>query len=218
MSVAELVLTRTLHYMDPHKPRRPEREAIAGHLVVGRKIFHTVERNTTPWLRQGYYHVMMDYKNKKRTVGRDRDGNPIKVAVRCFRPLDCPFSTILIHDAAGDNHLTLDGCIAPGIERNTETGSVRWSDAAMQDIFNELGGFEDGDISGRILILEVTNNWPGIEGTRETYWPYRAPVHNRRHDATCPVAPPLPLLPDRVPDAPDELLMHEMPQPGALED
>ncbi len=209
--MAHLVLSRYRSDIDPKKPRDGY---VSGHLTVCRDgenladpthIFPTIERSGTPWLRMGTYRVKMDHKNTKRIVGRKKSGDPIFADVRCFRPLDCPFSSILIHDASGDNHMTLEGCVAPGTLIDYVNGGIYNSRGAMDRIMDEiLGPFE----VGKEFDLEVVDNWPGAgDGTRETYWPDRAAAFNKKYGASCPLSPPVPVVPDAGPRDPDEVVM-----------
>lgn len=117
------------------------------------KTFSTRERgHGYVSLRVGSYNMKHSIKGGKRQV-------------KCLRPLEGAITTILIHDAYHDNPATLEGCIAPG----TMTGGAFWADSekAMDEIWQLLGGWEDG----KEITLNVMNNVSYIpaEQTRDQW-------------------------------------------------
>lgn len=160
----DLVLSRTYS--------SPTFGTISGNLVVGGKTFYTVERVGTPWLRLGTYVVAMDTKRERRKVP-------------CLRPQECAFQTMLIHDADSDDFRSLSGCIAPGLQRDTVTGSIAKSAEAMRMIMDLLGGFPGEE--GKVFSLLVANNVPGGTGTRESNLPARRAAILEDREIECPV-------------------------------
>lgn len=95
-------------------------------------------------LRVGTYEMYHDWK---------REGRKVK----CLRPVELAIQQVLIHDAYGDDPNTLSGCIAPGIIG----GEADWqnSAAAMEKLWEALGGFEEGNK----IYLVVLNNATGVD-------------------------------------------------------
>lgn len=197
--MADLVLTRT--------GTNSRHITISGTLNVRGTEFFSVERLGAPTFREGVYAMQMSLKQTGRRVP-------------CLRPVDCPFFTILIHDASGDDVRTLAGCVAPGKERDPETGGIRRSAEAMEELLDLLGGWPGSMDPNETFSLEVVNNVPGIEGDRESYWRQRVPVVRERYGVVCPLEPtpeisPDTTRPDPVPETRFPFFFHEDDQPVA---
>ncbi len=113
-----------------------------GYLMIPNlgKMFSTRERGSGfVSLRIGTYKLKHSIKGGTRIV-------------KCLRPVEGSITTILIHDAYKDNPATLEGCIAPG----TMTGAAHWADSeiAMEELWQILGGWEDG----KEITLNVMTN------------------------------------------------------------
>lgn len=127
---------------------------VPGTLTLGNKSWPTIERgNRYTFVRKGTYRLAVDYKNTDRAGG---------VKVKCLRFNHEGIRTHLVHDALNDNAFTLEGCIAPGMS-STDTG-IKDSIKAMNEIWDELGGWEDGKacsivVENNIVGDETAANW-----------------------------------------------------------
>ena len=126
------------------------------------KAFETRENDATlkySSLRMGIYEM----KHSKKT--HNLDGKPSAEVIRCLRPTDPRIEKILIHRAKNDNPNNLLGCIAPGT-----WGSLydfKDSEKAMEELFEALGGYEEG----KKVTLQVLSNATGVGlGTKDTWW------------------------------------------------
>lgn len=119
--------------------------APAGELKIGDKSWPTIERGGGyTWVRAGTYTLEMDIKRTGRKV-------------QCLRFDHDGIRTHLIHDALGDSHYNLQGCIAPG-RTKTEDG-IQDSAEAMKEVFLALGGFTQDALK----TITVENNIAGDE-------------------------------------------------------
>ena len=124
--------------------------SIPGTLTIGDSTWPTIERGASfTFVRKGNYELLMTHK----VSGR-------RVKCLCFHE-DAAISTHLIHDALGDNHLWLAGCIAPG--RSAHRNGIKDSATAMSEVFKALGGFTEW----KKCTIEVQNNIRGTETKAE---------------------------------------------------
>jgi hypothetical protein len=70
----------------------------------------------------------------------------------------------LIHDAAGDNAMYLEGCIAPFLFGSS--AHYKGSALAMKQLWELLGGYE---MNKRNVTLQILNNFPGEKRTKEQW-------------------------------------------------
>ena len=134
--------------------------SVAGELRIGSKIWPTIERGATyTFVRRGTYtNVVMCYKA----------GDSSRPCL-CFNDSEAICSH-LIHDAWSDNHLNLQGCIAPGL--SADGNGIHESKKAMKEVLDALGGF----VEWKKFTAEVQNNIMGDE-TREAW------IHRREEAA-----------------------------------
>jgi hypothetical protein len=86
--------------------------------------------------------------------------------VKCLRPVEQAYRTLLIHDALNDNSNNLTGCIGPGMSKKASPGmGIRRSAEAMEAIWKLLGGWKNG----KTVTLHVTGNVPGEARTKATW-------------------------------------------------
>jgi hypothetical protein len=125
--------------------------SVPGVLTIGEKSWPTIERGASyTFVRKGQYRLVMCKK---------LSGRPVRCL--CFND-SAAIGTHLIHDAMGDNHRELQGCIAPGLTSNGE--GIQDSAKAMEEVFEALGGFVDW----RTKTIDVQNNIVGDE-TKEQW-------------------------------------------------
>jgi hypothetical protein len=124
-------------------------------------VFATRENDATlqySSLRMGVYEM----KHSKKT--HDLDGKPSTEVINCLRPTDPRIGKILIHRAKNNNPNTLVGCIAPGTWGTLYDFTD--SEKAMEELFQALGGYEEG----KLVNLHVLSNATGVGlGTKETW-------------------------------------------------
>jgi hypothetical protein len=103
--------------------------SVPGMLRIGEKIWPTIERGGEyTFVRKGTYEVLMCHKTRGR-----------RVCCLCFHESRA-ISTHLIHDAQGDNHTNLQGCIAPGM--SADVTGIKESAKAMKEVLDALGAFD----------------------------------------------------------------------------
>lgn len=100
-------------------------------------------------LKTGEYEMTHSMKNKGRQV-------------KCLRPTETRFQTLLIHDADKDDPNNLEGCIAPFLFND---GEWMKSAEASDFLFTYLGGFN----LGKKATLKILTNVPGETRTKETW-------------------------------------------------
>jgi len=123
--------------------------SVPGTLTIGAKSWPTIEHGGGyTFVRKGEYNLKMDVK----ATGRH---------VNCLRFDHDGIRTHLIHDALNDSHLTIEGCIAPGI--SSDTNGITDSATAMSQVFDALGGF----VQGTKKTIKVENNITGSETAEE---------------------------------------------------
>ncbi len=120
---------------------------VPGLLTIGSTSWPTIERGVAyTFVRKGEYTLEMDVKH----TGR---------AVNCLRFNHDGIRTHLIHDALGDDHHALSGCIAPG--QSASDKGIAGSAEAMKEVFLALGGYKKGST----MTILVENNIVGDENS-----------------------------------------------------
>lgn len=110
-------------------------------------------------LRVGIYEMVHSMKT------HNLDGTPSSNPKRCLRPTIENIKSVLIHAAENDNPNTLSGCIAPGIFGNVN--DFINSELAMQQLFEEIGTYEEG----KKVTLKVLSNATGVgNGSKDDWW------------------------------------------------
>ena len=151
-TTVELVLTRKAVNKDESRPGDLKVTGTDGTV----KTFPTIEGKNRPWLRKGEYEFYMDNK---------RTGQ----AAKCLRSKKWFLAPFLIHKTFGkEDGAALEGCIGPGLSRNTK-GGVKQSAEAMDQIFKMLGGFPKKIDKDNLIKFKVTNNVPGGSGTQTSF-------------------------------------------------
>lgn len=126
--------------------------SVMGELKIGNKTWPTMERGTGfTYVRKGVYKVSMTVKTKGR-----------EVKCLCFDDSKAIW-THLIHDAQDDNHINLEGCIAPGLTKDEE--GVNDSADAMAEVLAALGGYKQW----KRCTIDVQNNMNGSQETKEEW-------------------------------------------------
>lgn len=147
---------------------------------------------------KGHIFGVMTIKNKGTEIGRfstlERGGNTVslktgiyemhhsikrtKRKIECLRPKLYYISSILIHDAYGDDANELEGCIAPFMHGG-EADSYRGSAEAMTKLWGLLGGFDK--TQQKTILLNVLNNVPGDNRQKEKWLVARKVMWDERY-------------------------------------
>lgn len=119
--------------------------SIPGKITIDKKTWETIERGKAyTFVRKGEYTVKMDTKRTGETV-------------QCLRfSPDC-IDTHLIHRAKDDLHTNLSGCIAPG--KSCDEEGIHESEKAMNEIFEALGNFREGQTKTIEIQNNIDNQW-----------------------------------------------------------
>lgn len=138
--------------------------SIPGTLYVGDKEYPTIERGqgyTT--LKIGDYRMEHSWKNTGRRI---RCLRPVEDNIAHLRAKEKSVTSVLIHAAYKDSSLKLEGCVSPGMKKKPDGGmGILDADEAMDEIFELLGGFQEG----KTVVLHVANNAPGDTRIKETW-------------------------------------------------
>ena len=129
--------------------------------------FSTLERGYDYTnLKVGSYEMIHSWKRTKSRI-------------HCLRPTNRWITTVLIHAAFNDDAKWLEGCVAPFLI-GTENHYKRSADA-VDEMFNELGGFDD--LTPKKVKLVVLNNYPHETRSAEQWIADREKLARKKAEA-----------------------------------